>query len=88
MPLNVERTSPTTLKVTRRFAAPPQAVWDAHMDPALIRQWLQERVAAACRVRPDLADPATAYLARRLDAADHGRLRVVVGHRDLLAVFD
>jgi SAM-dependent methyltransferase len=55
---------------------------------ALIRQWLQERVAAACRVRPDLADPATAYLARRLDAADHGRLRVVVGHRDLLAVFD
>jgi len=55
---------------------------------ALIRQWLWDRVEAACRVRPELARPAAAYLSRRLDAAAAGRLRVVVGHRDLLALFD
>jgi uncharacterized protein YndB with AHSA1/START domain len=40
MPLALNRTSPTTLVITRRFTAPPVAVWDAHMKPALIRQWL------------------------------------------------
>jgi uncharacterized protein YndB with AHSA1/START domain len=40
MPLTLTRTSPTTLVLTRHFAAPPQAVWDAHMKPDLIRQWL------------------------------------------------
>lgn len=40
MPLEVQRPSPTTLVVTRRFAAPPERVWAAHMEPALIRRWL------------------------------------------------
>jgi uncharacterized protein YndB with AHSA1/START domain len=26
--------------VTRRFAAPPQAVWRAHLEPALIQRWM------------------------------------------------
>jgi uncharacterized protein YndB with AHSA1/START domain len=40
MPLSLQRTSPTTLVLTRRFSAPPNAVWDAHMKPELIREWL------------------------------------------------
>lgn len=40
MSLTVERTSPTTLVLTRRFAAPPQGIWNAHMRPDLIRLWL------------------------------------------------
>ena len=40
MPLAIKRTSPTTLCLARRLKAPPQAVWDAHMDPALIRRWM------------------------------------------------
>lgn len=39
MPLTIERTSPTTLVVTRHFAAPLQKVWDAHMKPELLRRW-------------------------------------------------
>lgn len=30
----------THVLVTRRFAAPPEAVYRAHTDPALIQQWL------------------------------------------------
>jgi uncharacterized protein YndB with AHSA1/START domain len=41
MTLQITRTSPTTLTLTRYFAAPPQRVWDAHMQPALIRLWLK-----------------------------------------------
>jgi uncharacterized protein YndB with AHSA1/START domain len=26
--------------VTRRFAAPPEAIWRAHLEPALIQRWL------------------------------------------------
>lgn len=40
MPLTLERTSPTTARVTRFFAAPPARVFAAHSDPALLRQWL------------------------------------------------
>lgn len=29
----------TDAVVTRRFAAPPPAIYDAHLDPALVRQW-------------------------------------------------
>lgn len=39
MALKVERTSPTSLVVTRAFAAPPALVWKAHTDPALIQRW-------------------------------------------------
>ena len=41
MTLQITRTSATTLTLTRRFAAPPARVWAAHMEPALIRQWLK-----------------------------------------------
>lgn len=40
MTLTVERTSATTLVLTRRFKAPPQRVWDAHTKPDLVRRWL------------------------------------------------
>lgn len=40
MTLQTSRPTPTTLIVTRRFAAPPARVWAAHMEPALIQQWL------------------------------------------------
>jgi uncharacterized protein YndB with AHSA1/START domain len=26
--------------VTRRFAAPPEAIWRAHLEPALIQRWM------------------------------------------------
>lgn len=40
MPLAVERPSPTTLVVSRRFAAPPARVYAAHTEPALLRGWI------------------------------------------------
>lgn len=55
-------------------------------DGALIEQWLRGWLAAACEHRPALAQEAEAYLQRRLAAAAHGDLRVVVGHADLLAL--
>ena len=39
MPLTVERTSPTTLTITRHFTAPPARVFAAHTEPALIQRW-------------------------------------------------
>jgi hypothetical protein len=54
---------------------------------ALTAEWLRGWVAAACAQRPALADAAAGYLRRRLAAVSAGRLRVVVGHRDLLAWF-
>ena len=39
MTLSVARTSPTTLTLTRRFAAPPDRVFAAHVEPALIQRW-------------------------------------------------
>ena len=39
MSLTVERTSPTTLTITRRFKAPPARVFAAHIEPALIQRW-------------------------------------------------
>jgi uncharacterized protein YndB with AHSA1/START domain len=40
MSLTVERASPTTLVVTRRFAAPPERVYAAHTEPALLKRWM------------------------------------------------
>lgn len=39
MSLAVERTSPTTVTLTRRFKAPPERVFAAHVEPALIQRW-------------------------------------------------
>ena len=40
MTVQMTRTSPTTLTFTRSFTAPPARVWAAHIEPALIRQWM------------------------------------------------
>jgi SAM-dependent methyltransferase len=53
---------------------------------ALAREWLAGWIDAACAQRPDLAGPAKDYRRRRLDACAAGELRVVVRHRDLLAL--
>ena len=39
MSLTVERTSPTTVTITRRFKASPERVFAAHVEPALIQRW-------------------------------------------------
>jgi len=39
-PLSVELVGDTQLRITRRFAASPQRVFDAHFQPALVRQWM------------------------------------------------
>ncbi len=38
--LNLELEGETVVIVRRRFAAPPEHVYQAHMDPALIRRWM------------------------------------------------
>ncbi len=53
---------------------------------ALTARWLRDWVAAAVEQRPELASRADAYLRRRLDDCASGRLRVVIGHADLLAL--
>jgi hypothetical protein len=53
---------------------------------ALTREWLAGWVDAACAQRPDLTAPAEEYRRRRLEACAAGELRVVVQHRDLLAL--
>lgn len=40
MSMTIERPSPTTLVVTRRFAASPARVYAAHTEPALLRRWM------------------------------------------------
>lgn len=40
MSMIIERTSPTELVVTRRFAASPERVFAAHIDPALLPRWM------------------------------------------------
>jgi hypothetical protein len=51
----------------------------------LMSEWFKGWLAAACDQRPELARAAVAYSNRRLAEAASGRLRVVVGHEDLLA---
>ncbi|PVZ03929.1 methyltransferase domain-containing protein [Actinomycetospora cinnamomea] len=61
--------------------------WQLGLDDVdLTVAWLHGWVAAAVAQDPDLARHADAYLARRLEAAEQGRLRVTVGHLDLLAL--
>jgi uncharacterized protein YndB with AHSA1/START domain len=40
MTLTLETDGDTRVIVRRRFAAPPAAVYRAHVDPALIRRWM------------------------------------------------
>jgi len=55
-------------------------------DTELTAAWLRGWVTAAIEQRPDLGRRACGYLRRRLDACAGGELRVMVDHRDLLAV--
>ena len=52
----------------------------------LVREWLAGRLDAACAQRPALRSHAGAYRDRRYRELARGRLRVAVGHTDLLAV--
>ena len=38
--MTMTKVGETDLRVTRRFNAPPQAVYDAHIDEAKIKQWM------------------------------------------------
>ncbi len=40
MTLKVDRIAPNRLRLTRRFAAPPERVWQAHFDPEILPRWL------------------------------------------------
>jgi hypothetical protein len=55
-------------------------------DAELLIEWLIGWVGAACDQRPELASQARHYLGLRLADAAAGRLRVTVGHADLLAL--
>jgi len=59
-----------------------------HLGPAdepLASAWLDGWVAAAVEQRPELAEDAAAYLARRRAQLGGGALRVTVSHQDVLA---
>ncbi len=53
---------------------------------ALTMEWLKGWVGAACEQQPELASAAQPYLRRRRAECFAGDLRVLVHHRDLLAV--
>ncbi|MGR6967701.1 hypothetical protein ACU610_24900 [Geodermatophilus sp. URMC 61] len=61
--------------------------WRLGADRAgLAEEWLRGWVGAACAQQPDLEEDAAAYLRDRLAACAAGRLRVGVGHVDVLAL--
>lgn len=39
-PLTVDLEGDTDIVVTRRFRAPPELVWRAHSEPAILQKWL------------------------------------------------
>jgi SAM-dependent methyltransferase len=85
--LGPDAVSATTEAFERRGAVvqTSPSPWRLGPDQArLSAEWLRGWVAAACEHEPGL--PGDDYLRRRLDACEAGRLRVVVHHRDLLAV--
>ena len=59
---------------------------DAGSGPELVDRFLRERVAAAVEQSPNLTGPATVWLARRRAELASRRLRIGVGHRDVLAL--
>lgn len=40
MTLVIDRPSPTQVRLRRRFAAPPERVFEAHVRPDLVRRWM------------------------------------------------
>jgi hypothetical protein len=57
-------------------------------DSPFVDQFLRERVAAAVEQVPELAERGAAWLERRRNTLRQGRLRLTVGHRDLLILPD
>jgi hypothetical protein len=55
-------------------------------DTALVAQWLQGWVSAACEQEPGLTRDAMPYLRRRLSQCTEGELRATIDHEDLLAL--
>jgi len=63
--------------------------WILGSDQAeLVAEWFAGWIGAACEQRPELAQPVEEYARRRLAETTSGRLRVTVGHVDLLAIWD
>jgi hypothetical protein len=60
--------------------------WRLDGHPALTRQWFDGWLDAALGQRPELAPATVRYAARRRAEGAGGRLRVTVGHQDLLAL--
>jgi hypothetical protein len=61
--------------------------WHLGADRAeLAEEWLRGWIGAACAQEPDLEPDAGPYLHRRLAACTAGRLRIRVGHVDVLAL--
>jgi hypothetical protein len=52
---------------------------------ALAAEWFSGWVGPACQQRPELINPSTGYIRRRMAEASAGRLGVTVHHLDLLA---
>ena len=40
MPLELTTPTPNSIRIVRAFAAPPDAVWRAHTEPTLVKQWM------------------------------------------------
>ncbi|MFF3323449.1 class I SAM-dependent methyltransferase [Streptomyces sp. NPDC002889] len=78
--------SPWRLGPAARTSAGPHRPDPETDDSALMAEWLRGWVGAARDQRPDLAARADTYLRRRLQACEAGQLRVVVHHRDVLAL--
>lgn len=55
MSLTIKPEGDRFVVVTRRFAAPPEVVYRAHLDPALVQQWLlgpDGWTMPVCRIEP------------------------------------
>ena len=64
-----------------------ESAWRLGPDQAeLQRQWLEGWVGAAVEQLPELRPVADVYLQRRLEMAEAGELRAVIGHGDLLVL--
>ena len=85
--LGPDAVAATVAAFTRRGVEPVvrASAWRLGADDRdVLVEWLAGWLGAACEQRPELAEPARAYAQERLAQAADGRLRVVVGHEDVL----
>jgi SAM-dependent methyltransferase len=86
--LGPDAVAETVAAFTRRGVEPVvrASAWRLGADDrGVLVEWLAGWLGAACEQRPELAEPALAYQRERLAQAADGRLRVVVGHEDVLS---